>query len=117
MHDRIRSTDTLVCRILEFVHGILDNGRIVWYPRLCTRSLWRCQEMTFAVRFTQRRLDEWVRRWPCSSLVVGTAYFEHTGDLADLSGPLASADVDGQEFDAFVNDHQSNELRKVRGER
>jgi hypothetical protein len=73
------------------------------------------------VTFTARRLDAWRDRWPCSTLVTGTAYFDHRGDLEDLSGKLARPNVweriDGHEFDAFVNDHQAPELAAIRGVR
>ena len=69
------------------------------------------------VIFTARKLAAWRRSWPCSTLVVGTAYFDHGGDLVDLSGKLATANVDGHEFDAFVDDHQPPALRAVRGAR
>jgi hypothetical protein len=72
---------------------------------------------SLSVRFTESRLYEWSRRWPCSTLVVGTAYFDRQGDLVDLSGKLSRADVDGHEFDAFVDDHQNPDLAKVRGKR
>jgi hypothetical protein len=69
------------------------------------------------VTLTARRLDAWRDRWPCSTLVTGTAYFDHRGNLEDLSGKLARVDVDGHEFDAFVNDHQAPELAAIRGVR
>ena len=69
------------------------------------------------VTFTARKLAEWRKAWPCSTLVVGSAYFDDRGDLVDLSGKLAGADVDGREFDAFVDDHQPPALRAVRGAR
>ena len=69
------------------------------------------------VTFTARKLAAWRQAWPCSTLVVGTAYFDNGGDLVDLSGPLARAEVDGREFDAFVDDYQPAALRAIRGAR
>ena len=71
----------------------------------------------FRVKFTSRKLDNWSKSWPCSSLVTGEAEFDSHGDLVDLYGKLSKADVDGHEFDAFVDDHQSAELKAVRGNR
>lgn len=71
----------------------------------------------FRVKFTRAKIDAWARRWPCSSLTTGTAEFDRHGDLVDLSGALARADVNGHEFDAFVDDNQGAELRAARGTR
>ena len=70
------------------------------------------------VRFTASRLDAWRRRWPGSTLTTGYAVFDgQTGDVVDLGGRLVRADVDGHEFDAFVDDWQGQQLRAVRGMR
>ncbi len=73
--------------------------------------------MSLSVRFTEARLSNWRRNWPCSTLATGTAYFDNHGDLVDLSGRLSKCNVDGHEFDAFVDDHQPPALRAVRGNR
>ena len=70
------------------------------------------------VRFTEKRISAWSRRWPCSTLEPGTAYFDDgTGDLFDITGKLSRANVDGWEFDAFVDAHQSDKLKAIRGMR
>jgi hypothetical protein len=70
------------------------------------------------VHITQATLAKWSAKWPCSTLDTGVAYFdEKTGDLVDLGGNLLLGNSDGHEFDAYVDDHQSEELRAVRGNR
>lgn len=72
----------------------------------------------YILRITSSSLAVWRRRWPCSTLTTGCAVFDgRTGDLIDLGGRLSSADVDGHEFNAYVDDHQSRALAAVRGQR
>lgn len=52
------------------------------------------------VRITERKLEDWRKVWPCSTLVTGWFEMEN-GDLVDLGGKLATADVDGVELMAF----------------
>lgn len=70
------------------------------------------------IKITSDRLYRWQRNWPCSTLTTGYAVFDdRTGDLEDLGGKLARADVDGHELDAYIDEHQPAALRAVRGNR
>ena len=60
--------------------------------------------METTVCITSRKLDDWRKVWPCSSLTTGYAVFASNGDLVDLGGKLAHADVDGHELTAFCDD-------------
>jgi hypothetical protein len=59
------------------------------------------------IRIRQSDLDEWSRAWPCSTLETGWAEFDdRNGDLVDLGGKLACADVDARELTAFCDDRR-----------
>jgi hypothetical protein len=71
----------------------------------------------YTLKITRPKLIAWASRWPCSTLATGTAYFDETGDLVDLTGVLARVNIDGHEFDAYCDDHQSPALARARGTR
>jgi hypothetical protein len=68
--------------------------------------------MSYTVRITERDLDRWRASWPCSTLTTGTVYFESNGDLVDLTGRIARADVDAHELTAFCNDRLPADIRR-----
>lgn len=61
------------------------------------------------IRITQKMLDEWRPKWPCSTLTTGTVELDdRNGDLIDLGGRLmiesTTGYVDGHELTAFCDD-------------
>jgi hypothetical protein len=73
----------------------------------------------FILRITEAKLSPWRKRWPCSTLTTGYVVFDdQNGDLVGLGGALSKENfIDGHELDVFIDDHQSPELRAVRGVR
>lgn len=53
------------------------------------------------IRITARQLDVWRSRWPCSTLATGWLELDD-GDLIDMGGVIARADVDNNELQAFL---------------
>jgi hypothetical protein len=63
----------------------------------------------YAVTVSAAEVDEWNRRWPCSTL-MGRQRFEFekkTGDLVDHAGRYDRENVAGEEATALSHDAQA----------
>ena len=66
------------------------------------------------IRITNQSLDQWRQAWPCSTLTTGWVEIDdRNGDLVDLGGKLAKADVDGHELTAYCDDRLPAHLRRL----
>lgn len=66
------------------------------------------------IRITNQSLDQWRQSWRCSTLTTGWVEIDdRNGDLVDLGGKLARADVDGHELTAYCDDRLPANLRRL----